>query len=171
MRLLLPVVFLALLAVPAAAAAPEVAIVDHDVPAELAPVLGKVKAGTDVPVLLPDVLPYEDVELFPEGSGRRKAWRMNLGSIKGCHNATVCFVASFSARRGAKPSGATKVTLRGERTGWFTPLRCGASCSPPTIAWRQHRSAYAIQARVGIKKSERRILVRMANQAIRAGRR
>jgi hypothetical protein len=153
-----------------AAAAPAAAKpVGHDVPALFADVLPAVKAKTMLPVLLPDTMPYDDVELFADGSARKRAWFLNLGAIEDCGSATACFVASFRAERGKKPFGLTKVRLRGGRTGWFKPLTCGASCSPPSIAWRQHGAAYTFQAMVGGKKTERRILVRMANQAIRAG--
>jgi hypothetical protein len=168
MRLILP----ALAAFLVLAAPAEAKTVDHDLPAAFADVLPVVAAKTRVPVLLPETMPYDDVKLFASGSGRRRAWSLDLGAAPDCGGATACFVASFSARKGAKPYGQRKVRLRGGRTGWFQPLSCGASCSPPSISWRQHRATYVIQARVGTsKRSERRILVRMANQAIRAGRR
>jgi hypothetical protein len=141
----------------------------YDVPAELADVLPGVAAKTRVPVLLPDRMPYEDTRLYASGSGRRRAWSLSLAAAPDCGGATACFVAEFSARKGARPYGARKVRLRGGRTGWFQPLSCGASCAPPSISWRQHGAAYVIQANVGTKSTERRILVRMANQAIRAG--
>jgi hypothetical protein len=165
-------ILLSLLALLAAGAQPAAArTVDVDVPAAFAGVLPTVKAKTPVPVLLPDAMPYADDPLYADGRGRARGWRLDLAAAPHCHAATACFVAEFSARRGARPSGERRVKLRGGRTGWFTPLRCGASCSPPSIAWRQHGAAYVIQARVGGARSERRILVRMANQAIRAGRR
>lgn len=141
----------------------------YDVPAELGDVLPTVAAKTRVPVLLPDRMPYEDTTLYPSGSGRRRAWSFSLAAAPDCGGANACFVAEFSARRGARPYGKRKVRLAGGRTGWFQPLSCGASCAPPSISWRQHKAAYVIQARVGGKDTERRILVRMANQAIRAG--
>jgi hypothetical protein len=163
MRLILPALAALLFAAAPAAAK------TYDVPAEFAGVLPGVVANTHVPVLLPDRMPYEDTQLYASGSGRRRAWSLSLAAAPDCGGATACFVAEFWARRGAKPSGTRKVRLRGGRTGWFRPLSCGASCSPPTISWRQHLAAYWIQANVGSQGSERRILVRMANQAIAAG--
>jgi hypothetical protein len=169
MRLLaLPAVLAALLVLAAPAAARQV---DHDVPAAFAGVLPGVTAKSRVPVLLPDRLPFDDIELFASGSGRKRSWELALAGAPGCGGATACFVASFSAHRGGRPFGARTVRLRGGRTGRFQPLSCGASCAPPSISWRQHRAVYSIQAKVGTKRTERRILVRMANQAIRAGRR
>jgi hypothetical protein len=169
MRLLsLPAVLAALLVAAGPAAARPI---DHDVPAAFAGVLPGVVAKTTVPVLLPDRMPYDDVELFATGSGRKRSWELSLAAAPDCGGATACFVASFTAHRGGRPFGTRKVRLRGGRTGRFRPLSCGASCSPPSISWRQHRSVYEIQAKVGTKRTERPILVRMANQAIRAGRR
>jgi len=163
MRLILPaLVALLTLAAPASAKT-------YDVPAELGDVVLAVDAKTRVPLLLPDRMPYEDTTLYPSGSGRRRAWSLSLAAAPDCGGATACFVAEFSARRGARPYGTRKVRLAGGRTGWFKPLSCGASCSPPSISWRQHKAAYVIQANVGTKDTDRRILVRMANQAIRAG--
>src|SRR4051794_7121424 len=170
MRALITATLAALLLVPATASA---RTIDVDVPAAFANVLPKVKAKTVVPVLLPDTMPFDDsIKLFAESSARSKAWRLDLAGAKHCRQASSCFVAEFSARRHGKPSGPRKVELRGGRTGFFQPLSCGASCSPPSISWHQHGAAYFIQAKVGsTNKSEKRILVRMANQAIRAGRR
>jgi hypothetical protein len=141
----------------------------YDVPAELSSVLPRVAAKTPLPVLLPDRMTYEDMQLYPSGSGHRRSWELSLAAAPDCGGATACFVASFWARKGERPSGTRKVRLRGGRTGWFRPLSCGASCSPPTISWRQHGAAYWIQANVGTQRTERRNLVRMANQAIAAG--
>ena len=157
----------ALLPAQLAAAAP----VDVDVPKAFATVLPDVKAKTVVPILLPDTMPYDAVQLFADGGARARRWSLSLASVEDCGNATACFVAQFSARRGAKPYGRRKVRLRGGRTGYYQPLSCGASCAPPSISWRQHGAAYVFQANVGTKRTERRILIRMANQAIRAGRR
>jgi len=154
----LPLLALALaaaLAVPAVAAT----TTNIDVPKRFAKALPKVKAKTVVPVLLPQTMPYD-------GSGRLYT---SSAAAPGCHQATACFVAEFSARRGGSVAGGRKVVLRGGRTGHFQPLSCGASCSPPSIAWRQHGAAYAIQAKVGGAQTEKRILVRMADEAIRHG--
>jgi hypothetical protein len=143
--------------------------VEVDVPAALSGVLPAVKRATLVPVLLPDTMPLEDVKLYASGHGRPRAYHLDLAGARDCGMATACFVAEFRARRGARPFGLIKVRLRGGRTGWFTPLACGASCSPPSISWRQNGAAYFFQAKVGTQSTERQVLVRMANQAIRAG--
>jgi hypothetical protein len=93
-----------------------------------------------------------------------------VAAIPNCGGATACFIASFQAHRGgARPFGARRVRLARGRTGRFTPLSCGASCAPPRIEWRERGATYSIQANVGTRRTERRILVRMANSAIRNG--
>jgi hypothetical protein len=165
----LPAIALALaiaLAAPAAAA-PSRTI---DLPQRFAKALPEVKAKTVVPVLLPQTMPYDGTgKLYTASAARSRAWRLDLAAAPRCHEATACFVAVFSARRGGSVAGGRKVALRGGRAGHFHPLSCGASCSPPSIAWRQHGAAYVIQGRVGGIKTERRILVRMANEAIGHG--
>jgi hypothetical protein len=166
-RLLLATAMVGLLIAPPATAGPM--DVQVDVPAAFAGVLPAVRQATMLPVLLPDTMPFEDISLHAGGHGRPRAYHHDLATARECGRATACFVADFSARRGARPSGLVKVRLRGGRTGWFTPMACGASCSPPSIAWRQNGAAYVFQAKVGTRATARRILVRMANQAIRAG--
>jgi hypothetical protein len=61
------------------------------------------------------------------------------------------------------------VKLRGGRTGYFKPLTCGASCSPPVIEWLEGDVLYWIQADAGNGRQEKRRLVRMANSALRHG--
>jgi hypothetical protein len=146
------------------------ATVQVDLPELFAGELPRVTARTGVPVLLPQRMPVdEDLERHTSGFGRERRWGLELASLPDCGSATACFTASFSGRRGGRPSGRRAVRLTGGRTGRFTPLSCGASCAPPRIEWRMRGSTYAIQAVVGTRRTERRILVRMANSAIRSG--
>ena len=149
-----------LLAVTAALAAPQV-----DLPELFAERLPKVKAKTEVAVLLPQTMPDQFDEYFPTGFGRERRWGLQIGAAPGCGGATACFVADFSGRQGGTPSGRREVDLARGRTGRFRPLSCGASCSPPSISWRERGATYSIQAKV----AGRRALVRMANSAIRNG--
>ena len=68
-----------------------------------------------------------------------------------------------------KARGPRKATLAKGRKGRFKPLTCGASCSAPSIEWKERGIVYRIAANVGTKRTERKLLVRMANQAIRRG--
>jgi hypothetical protein len=160
----LAVVLLALLA---AAPAEAAKVRSVNLPKLFAKQVTRAKAKTDVPILLPQVFRSDFRRHFPEGSARARGWTFDIGAAKNCHTATACFVAEFGARRGGQPSGDRTVQLARGRTGFFTPLSCGASCSPPSIQWRERGAVYTIQAKVVGR--ERRALVRLANSAIRRG--
>src|SRR3954470_17610616 len=161
---MLPAIALAAAALVAAAPTQDV-----DVPAALADQIADAKARSDVPVRLPAKMTVEQGQLFGSGTARRRSWAMGLDAAPDCGGANACFVASFTGKRGGTPFGQTRVRLRGGRTGRFTPLSCGASCAPPQIQWKMGSTLYTIQARVGTKSTERRMLVRMANSAILHG--
>ena len=71
---------------------------------------------------------------------------------------------------GRRASGAP-CALRGGRTGYFKPLTCGGSCSPPLIQWRSRGNLYEIQAKIpdSSDAAAQRRLVAAANSAIGAG--
>ncbi|WP_028058659.1 hypothetical protein [Candidatus Solirubrobacter pratensis] len=140
-----------------------------DLDALFADTLPAVKARTSLPILLPDSMPSDYDALYPSGTGSRRSYSIGLAAAPDCGGANACFVADFSARKGGTPFGRGKVTLTGGRHGRFQPLSCGASCSPPSISWKQGGVTYSIQANVGAKTTERRALVRMANEAIKRG--
>jgi hypothetical protein len=155
---------LALALLTAAPAAPPV-----DVATTFAQFLPQVNARTRLTVLLPDTMPSDGTRLFPSAVGSRRSYSFGLDAAPDCGGANACFVADFSARRRGRPFGKRTVHLARGRTGRFQPLSCGGSCAPPSISWRERGATYTFQARVGTKKTEKRILVRMANQAIRFG--
>ena len=123
------------------------------------------KARSDVPVWLPATMTAERGHCSA-AAPRHAQLAMGLDAAPDCGGANACFVASFTGERGGTPFGDTRVRLRGGRTGHFTPLSCGGSCAPPQIQWKMGSTLYTIQARVGNKSTERRMLVRMANSAI-----
>lgn len=156
-------VLLALALAPATAAAKPV-----DVPAKLGSTLAKVVAKTPLPVLVPQRMTFDyPGKLYAEGSGGRRSYTLALAGAPHCGSATACFIADFSARKGGKPFGTERVMLRGGRTGYFQPLSCGASCSPPAIEWVRRGVIYSIQAKV--PGSDKARLVRAANSAIASG--
>jgi hypothetical protein len=140
-----------------------------DLNALFAGTLPDVKAKTSIPILLPDAMPSDYDALYPSGVGSRREYSIGLAAAPDCGGANACFVADFGARRGGQPYGRGKVTLTGGRRGRFQPLSCGGSCSPPSISWKQGGVTYSIQANVGTKRTERRILVKMADEAITHG--
>ena len=156
----------ALLLVPAVASAKTRNI---DVPKKFKPLLVVARDKTDVPILLPQKYRTDAKKLVPSGSFARKRYTFSLSAIRGCGGATACFIADFSAKRGAHPHYQRKVSLTGGRTGYFKPLTCGASCSPPAIEWVEDNVLYWIQAHAGNKRQERKRLVGMANSAITHG--
>jgi hypothetical protein len=138
-------------------------------PGVLTPTVAEINPQTPVPILLPDTF-YSDFDpVFASGSGDRKGYSIELAAAPDCGGATACFAADFRAEKGGKPFGRGKVTLTKGRHGRFQPLSCGASCSPPSISWKERGVTYTIQAKVVGKPTDRQLLVKMANQAIRKG--
>lgn len=127
------------------------------------------RADGVAPVLLPQTMPSDFRRHYPSGGTEGGDWFLSIGAVRDCGGATACFVASFSGQRGERPVGRIRVRLRGGRTGYFKALSCGASCSPPSVEWVQRGVLYAIQANVGTRRTEKRILLRMANSAIKHG--
>ena len=164
-RIALLTALFALLPATAASAASFV----YDVPALVGKPLKAVKQVSTIPVLLPSRLTSEHRRLFSSGEGRANRYEFEIGAVRNCHSATACFVADLRARRGGRVSGGRKVALAGGRTGRFHPSRCGASCASPGIEWVQGGVLYEIDAKVGTQRTERRILKRLANSAIRNG--
>src|SRR3954451_7159589 len=140
-----------------------------DLNALFADALPRVTAKTQVPVLMPDTMPTEIDRLYANSFASRKTYFLDLAGVPGCGGANACFEAEITGQKGGTPFGSKAVKLAHGRHGRFKPLTCGASCSPPSISWRERGATYTIQANVGNKRTERRILVRMADEAIRRG--
>jgi hypothetical protein len=157
----LAVALAALFLLPATASAKTI-----DLPDVFQDVLPKVKAKTDVPILLPQSYRSDSEKNVPTGVGHKRSYTLSIGAVENCGGATACFIADFAAKRGAKPSFTRKVRLRGGRTGYFKPLTCGASCSPPMLEWRKGGILYWIQAHAGTAGQEKRRLVKLANSAL-----
>lgn len=122
-----------------------------------------------VPVLLPDRLIADGRVRAPglSGTASGSGYAMEIDAIRGCGGANACFVAAFTARRGAPLSGATNVVLRGGVRGRFAAFTCGASCGPDRIEWRLGGVRYEIQVKgLGGRRAQ---MVRMANESLRAG--
>lgn len=167
-RFILPAVtILALLAVAAVALAKS-----YDVPASLGSSLTSVRAKTSLAILLPSRLALDyDGRLYASGSGGAKRYDLSLDGAPRCGGADACFLVSFSAERGGTPAFRRTVALRGGRTGYFKPLSCGGSCSPPEIQWRSRGNLYVIQAKIpdSSDAAAQKRLVAAANSAIGAG--
>jgi hypothetical protein len=147
-----------------AAAAPAAGARTIDVPKRFATQLGRAHAQTQVPILLPQKMTADFRRFFAEGRATASAWRFDLGAVRRCNQATACFIAQFKGVHDGHPSAKRTIRLNRGRTGYYRPLACGASCSPPSIEWRERHTLYSIQAKVG-----KRELIRLANSAIRNG--
>jgi hypothetical protein len=144
----------------------------YDVPTALGGSLERVDARTPLAILLPSRLALDyDGRAFASGSGASRSYSLSLAAVRGCGGATACFLATFGAKRGGTPSFRRRAALRGGRTGYFKPLTCGASCSPPIIEWISRGNLYSIQAKIpdATDAAQRRRMVAAANAAIGAG--
>ena len=135
-----------------------------DIPGLFATQLERAHAQTQVPILLPTNMRADFKRFFPEGRARPNAWRFDVGAVRDCGGGGACFIAQFRGVHGRSPTAPRTLRLARGRTGYYRPSRCGASCAPPLVQWRERRTLYTIEAKVG--RSE---LVRMANSAIRNG--
>jgi hypothetical protein len=140
-----------------------------DVPGTLGKRVAKARSASGVRVLLPSRLRTEFRRLYPGGTWRRGHYALDLGAVRGCHQATACFVAAFLADRGARGMTGRRVDLARGRAGRFTPTSCGASCAAPQIQWRERGVRYTLQVKGFSRKRERAALVALADSAIRHG--
>ena len=166
----LPSALIALLAVLALAAVAHAR--SYAVPFALGGTLDRTRAETKLAILLPRRLALDyGGRTHASGGGDRRSYSLSLASRRNCGGAGACFLATFTAERGSRPSAGRKVRLRGGRTGYFVALSCGASCSPPSIEWRSRGNVYSIQARIpdSTAAAQQRRLVAAANSALAAG--
>ena len=164
-RIALFTALFALLAPASASATPFV----YDVPELMGKPLTAVKKATTLPVLLPSRLTTEHRKLYSQGKGRTNRYEFTIGAVRNCGTSTACYVAGFRARRGGKVGSGRKVKLAGGVSGSFQRSRCGASCGPASLEWVQDGVLYEVEGKLGTQKSERTILTRLANSAIRNG--
>jgi hypothetical protein len=143
----------------------------RSLPTILGSKLGKLTASTPLPVLLPQSLPFDyGGKVYGTVSGGSKGYSASFDAAKNCGGANACFLASMLGQKGGKASGKSKVTLRGGITGYFSPLSCGGSCSPPSLEFNKGGVLYDLQARVAQKgKNDKQILVAAVNSALAHG--
>jgi hypothetical protein len=138
-----------------------------DVPRTVRAVLPDARDG-GVPVLLPSRmnLDFSGSRTYVTGGGGNDQWDIEMAGARNCGGANVCFLASFTGEEGKALGFRTNVKLARGLRGYYKPLTCGGSCSPPLIAWKQRGVRYQIQAKA---LGGRRAFVAMANSAIRNG--
>jgi len=132
--------------------------------------LPMVRRATRVPILLPHslLLAGPAPRLFASGGAQRGGWVLTLAGDPRCGGANACFVASFEAQRGKGLPGRSNVRLTGGVRGLYQPIGCGASCSPASLWFVRGGVLYSWQVK-DPPRTARSALVRMANEAIRAG--
>jgi hypothetical protein len=128
-----------------------------------------------IAVLLPTTLRLED----PSKSSSavvRNGYRLELDYSEPCDGANVCTAAEFTAQGGSSRAYGKAVALADGIHGAYSPVQCGASCSPATIQWREHGVLYSISATLGVELvaqpnpgAVRGAFVAAADQAITAG--
>lgn len=120
-------------------------------------------------VLLPRSMPLDAKHVYAAGSVSGSSYDLSIGAVPNCQDATVCFVADFSAAKGTRVFG-KHVTVPGASNAGFVALSCGASCSPPQIDFIVHGIRYTIQANLNrTAHSESAALISAAQAAISAG--
>ena len=92
---------------------------------------------TAIPVLLPPTLPWRGAvpRLYLTVQAATPRWRVSVAAAPGCRNATACVVASFEGVRATALSRTPNLRLPGGQPAVYTPIRCGASCGPATLAF------------------------------------
>lgn len=135
-------------------------------------ILPQIKKQTRVPVLLPGELPSALARrnIYAKGKGTPEGYEITLTSRPDC-GANSCFIGSFEAKRGEQPSFKREVQLAGNIKGYYQPLSCGGSCSPPVIEWISDGVLYHIQLDVQWRtklnpEEEERAMIEVANSAI-----
>ena len=144
-----------------------------DVPSRLSSVLPDAQRAGIV-VLLPSKINLDyrsGGKIYTDGEGdkRHGRYELELSGAKGCGGSDACVLAEFTGEKG-RPLGhkSTNVSLALGMKGYYKPLSCGGSCSPPSIQWIQKGVRYEIQANaLGGKKA----FISMANSAINHGNR
>lgn len=147
--------------------------------------LPQLERRTRVPILLPRELPQlllqrsNSFYLHLE-KANANGYEISILTDPNCRGANVCFLGSLSAERisstaaYASPSSVRElqsqanVSLRGGIKGFFEPLSCGGSCSPPNLRWVYQGVLYEISLRTSNENSDtqRSILVAMASSSL-----
>ena len=159
---------LALIALFAAVAVADAAT--YRIPKVLRDDLKRVGPRTDLPIRIPTRMNLDYGKgVYGEGTGSKNRYTFEVNATDEC-GANVCFLAQFMGEKGGEPSFTREVELARGIIGYYKPLTCGGSCSPPMIQWMQGGILYSIQAKVGVpgRKRQRRAMRRAANSAIRA---
>jgi hypothetical protein len=130
-------------------------------PEALAAVLPKVKAKSQIPVLLPSKLPQPVAKAKNALVEKASANEYTISLYYELGIGDAGFAASFSAQttpnynpRDLKGIHEVKL-VRGIR-GFFKPISCRGSCSPANLWWEEHGILYQIQVKLPSSLSEQK---------------
>lgn len=138
------------------------------------PAIAEMRSSTQVPMLLPDVLPSSVLSqpIYIHHEEDASYYNVVLGLTPGC-TANVCSIGSVQARQDGAPypeEFSETVELAQGIQGYFQPMTCGVSCSPAVVGWSHGTAFYRIYLQVpGSDAEVRAMLVDAANSAIARG--
>lgn len=146
-----------------------------EVATEFQDILPKIKEKTQVQILLPSelLITGTDKKIYVDGKGTSNSYEITLAFEPNC-NGNACSIGYISGEKSGQPledEFSRELNLVQNIKGYFRPLTCGASCSPPIIAW-EYQGVFYRMAFKGVGQSpeiEGETLAKMANSAIEAG--
>lgn len=146
----------------------------HSTPiaAKLAKQIRALKRHAHPPILVPtrsNAAVVRAKRLFGSGGRIGKGYDLELGIGKRCNGTHFCQQGTFVALRHTKLEGGRKVRLHGGSVGRYLGVRCGASCSAPRIEFKRKGVLYDIEWVVPDHRRPMKVLVALANSALRAG--
>jgi hypothetical protein len=133
-------------------------------------ILSHMEGKTRVPIFLPSQLPFPK-QIYLESRVETQGYSVVMSSIPNC-SGTPCYIGSISAERGGEPaqpppkgfrSEFKTIQLAGRTQGIFSNV-CGAYCTA-LVEWQYQGILY----RVTMKNGQEKMLVNIANSAIKAG--
>ena len=133
-----------------------------------APIIGKLRQDTAVPLKLPPFLPFNNDRanpLYVNGSADEQGYRIEIGLTPDCEGQHVCHYGTlFGSRRRIEMDDGKRVAvvLAGGVRGEFHESTCAAYCSDVQIGWPQDGYFYMIS----LKAATPAELKRMVNSAI-----
>ncbi len=153
--------------------------VGRSLPGNFVSALAEVKAGTNIPVLLPTALPrpFSDAKQAVVEKVSADEYAVALYYELGVGDAG--FSALFAATNNARYSprelpNVREVKLADGIVGFFRPVSCGGSCAPANLWWEQGAVLYQIQLKLPSGLGEKKqlgVITAVADSAILAGRR
>jgi hypothetical protein len=136
------------------------------------PLLAKIERLSAAPLLLPASFPVLDRQrVYASGSAKKTSWELELAFAPNCDSATACFLASFQGEKEARLPGTANARLSGGEPALFEQSSCGASCAPASLWFVHDGVLYSWQDSDIPASAAAGFLLRLANEAIAAGRR